>query len=64
MEGMRSGYLGANPARTKRPIHVSPPPPPPQPGGLTKSQCIYLNVDNTVLYLYLRPGPLLVSGSG
>lgn len=25
------------------------PPPPPQPGGLTKSQCIYLNVDNTVL---------------
>ena len=40
MEGMRSGYLGANPARTKRPIHVSPLPPP--PAGGTNKESVHL----------------------
>ena len=90
MEGMRSGYLGANPARTKRPIHVSPLPPP--PAGGTNKESVHLlecwqhsvivllcsggsNESHPLIFrpnwgpkgrknFYLRPGPLLISGSG
>ena len=91
MEGMRSGYLGANPARTKRPIHVSLLPPPPPAGGTNKESVHLLECwQHSVIVLlcsggsreshplifrpnwgpkgrnnfFLRPGPLLISGSG